>query len=239
MPDLDKSISGNYQDTKFYGKLALAAIELYLSTGNVKYLGNAKLYANKAGSDYWWSWGDISSYADFRLAKIDSSFRKYILNDLHHFSQTSSENLFGEAISDTWGSNSGNRGISLQSILWKDLTGDIFLHLSLAQRDYLLGKNPWGISFIYNIGSNYAKHFHSQLAYFNNGKLTGAVAAGPISKNKLDQYNIEYENPVDNYELFQTKNSVYRDDRMDYITNEPTITANATAIFVFGFYSQR
>ena len=240
VPDLDKSISGNYQDTKFYGKLALAAIELYLSTNNIRYLENAKLYANKAGSDYWWSWGDISSYADYRLAKIDSSFRKYIFNDLQHFSQTSKENLFGEAISDTWGSNSANLGISLQSILWHDLTGDTtFSYLSLAQRDYLLGKNPWGISFIYNIGSDYAKHFHSQVAYFNNGRLTGAIAAGPISKNKLDQYNIEYENPMDKYEIFQTKNSYYRDDRMDYITNEPTITANATAIFVFGYYSQR
>ena len=36
------------------------------------------------------------------------------------------------------------------------------------------------------------------------------------------------------YAEFQSDGAVYRDDRMDYVTNEPTITAAATAIFVFG-----
>ena len=52
-------------------------------------------------------------------------------------------------------------------------------------------------------------------------------------------YNIEFENSYDRFELFQTNESVYFDERMDYVTNEPTITANATAIFVFGCFSQR
>lgn len=240
VPDLDKSPTGNYQDTKFSGKMALGAIELYLSTNKTEYLDEAKSYATAAGSDYWWSWGDINSYADFRIAKIDSVFRKYIYSNLIRFSRDSKSNIFSEAISNTWGTNSANLGVALQVILWQDLSGDdTFSKLALAQRDYILGKNPWGISFIYDIGTESTKHFHSQVAYFNNGRLTGAVAAGPISKKKLNRYNIEYENSYDKYAVFQTDNSFYRDDRMDYITNEPTITANATAVFVFGYYSRR
>jgi hypothetical protein len=240
VPDLDISPTGNYQDTKFSGKLALGAVELYLSTNESEYLTEAKIYAKKAGSDFWWSWGNINSYADYRLAKIDSSYKRYILNNLLYFSGYSKKNIFSEAVSDTWGTNSAILGVSLQSILWQDLTGDTaFSKLSSDQIDYILGKNPWGISFIYDIGTQTAKNFHSQVAYFNHGRLTGAVAAGPISKKKIGQYNIEYANTDDEYEAFQTENAFYRDDRMDYITNEPTITANATAVFVFGCYSGR
>ena len=237
--DLSNSETGHYQDSKFSGKLALGAIELYISTNNLNYLNEAKIYAKDAGSDFWWSWGDINSYSHYRIAKIDSDYADYILSNLLYFKKLSDDNIFSVAVSDTWGTNSANLGVALQAILWQDLTGDsTFADLAISQRDYILGKNPWGISFIYNIGSESTKHFHSQVAYFNNGKLTGAVSAGPISRSKLNQYNIEYET-LDKYDAFQTEESVYKDDRMDYITNEPTITANATALFVFGYYSKR
>jgi hypothetical protein len=36
---------------------------------------------------------------------------------------------------------------------------------------------------------------------------------------------------------FNSDKVKYFDDRMDYITNEPTIVGNATALFVFGYFS--
>jgi hypothetical protein len=77
------------------------------------------------------------------------------------------------------------------------------------------------------------RHLHSQIAYFHNGYLPGGLAAGPVTATALRQYAIPFEQK-DLYEKFQTDEAVYRDDRMDYVTNEPTITAAATAIFVFG-----
>lgn len=239
-PDIYRTPTGHYEDSKYLGKLSLSAIELYLSTHKNNYLVDAKKYANEAASDFWWSWGDINSFAHFRLAKIDSSFKKYIFSNLKHFRELSNKNILGEVINDAWGTNNTNLGVALQTILWQNITNDFtFNDLAIKQRDYILGKNPWGISFIYNIGSKFTKHFHSQIAYFNNGKLPGALSAGPISKVKLSQYNIILENSNDPYEAFQTDEVIYQDDRMDYITNEPTITANATAVFVFAFYSNR
>jgi len=237
VPDVDKSGTGAYQDSKFEGKMALAAIELYLATLQKNYFDQAKTFAEAAGSDYWWSWGDINAYTHYRIAKIDTSFRKYLKNNLAFFQKQMNSHTFGEATHDTWGSNSSILGVALQALLWKDLTGETtFDTLAVMQRDYILGRNQWGVSFIYNIGTTFSKNFHSQVAYFNGNRLPGAVAAGSISRTRLDEYNIPYESQ-DAFKKFQTDAAVYRDDRMDYITNEPTITANATAVFVISFFA--
>lgn len=237
VPDVDKSGTGAYQDSKFEGKMALAAIELYLATRRENYLNEAKTFAEAAGSDYWWSWGDINSYAHYRIAKIDTSFRKYLRDNLVFFQKQMNQHTFGEATRDTWGSNSTILGVALQAILWKDLTGETtFDTLAVIQRDYILGRNQWGVSFIYNIGTTFSRNFHSQVAWFNGNRLPGAVAAGSISRAKLAEYNLPFESP-DRFEKFQTNAAVYRDDRMDYVTNEPTITANATAVFVMSYFA--
>lgn len=237
-PNLDVSGTGAYRDSQYAGKMALAAVELHLATGREEYLREAQAFADAAGSDFWWSWGDVNSYAHYRLAKIDPRFKIYLNNNLKFFTEKKKP-IFGEARVDNWGANNTILGVALQAILWKDLTGEnSYGELAVAQRDFILGKNQWGLSFIYNIGADFSKNFHSQIAFFNRGRLPGAVAAGPMSKMKLEKYMIPYES-VDLYARFQTASAIYRDDRMDYITNEPTIVANATAVFVMGCSANR
>ena len=231
--DVDSSGSGMYIDNNFEGKLSLGAVELYITTKNANYLNDAKIYADSAGPDFWWSWGNINSVAHYRLAKYDFHFANYIKKNLDEFNRKKKYNLFGKGAELNWGTNNTILGISLQNILWKDLTKDnTFDSVSVFQRDYILGRNPWGISFIYNVGKVFTKNFHHQVGYLK-GKLPGGFAAGPATKKFLAQYNLPYTTK-DRYARFQTDENYYRDDRMDYVTNEPTITANATAIFVYG-----
>lgn len=231
--DVDSSGSGMYWDKYFEGKLALGAVELFITSSKQFYMNDAKIYADSAGSDYWWSWGDINSLAHYRLAKYDSKYQDYIKNNLEHFSKTKDGNLFGKGVSPTWGTNVTLLGITLQNILWKKLSNDnSFDSISLIQKDYVLGRNPWGISFIYSVGKKYSKNFHHQISFLK-GHLPGGFAAGPATSEFIKGYKIPYELP-DRLSLFQTSEAEYRDDRMDFITNEPTITGNATAIFVFG-----
>lgn len=231
--NVDSSGSGMYIDNNFEGKLSLAAIELYNVTKKKEYLSDAKAYAEIAGADHWWSWGNINSLAHFRLAQYDLSFADYIKDNLERFRNTSENNIFGKGASLAWGTNNTLVGIALQNILWKKLTGEsTYDTLAAIQKDFILGRNPWGISFIYGFGKNYSKYFHHQIAK-TKGKLPGGFAAGPVTKEILKSYNIQYERK-DNYSKFQTDDVFYRDDYADYVTNEPTITANATAIFVFG-----
>jgi len=239
VPDLDIIESGMYQDNKFTGKLALAAVELFLTTGNQDYLKEASLYADSAKSDYWWSWGDINSFAHYKLAKVNPRFKSYIQNTIEHLRKVASKKLFNESAGDSWGSNTALLGTILQIILLNDLEQEnSFRDLLYSQRDFIFGRNQWGITFINGAGNNYPRHFHSQIAYFNNGNLPGAVAAGPISKEKFDKYKITLKNP-DKYSRFQTKEAVYHDDNADWVTNEPTITSNATALFAIGYFAQK
>ena len=231
--NVDSSGSGQYVDSRFEGKLALGAVELYMTTSKPHYLNDASAYADSAGSDYWWSWGNINSLADYRLAKFIPRFSGYIKKNLNEFNKNKNNNLFSKGTALSWGTNVTLLGITLQNILYKKLTNDTqFDSVAVLQRDFILGRNPWGVSFIFNIGKNFTINFHHQIAKIK-GRLPGGFAAGPATKEFVDKSKIVFEKE-DKYAKFQTKESYYRDDRMDYITNEPTISGNATAIFVFG-----
>lgn len=237
MPEVDKSGSGMYLDSKPLGKMALGALELFETTKEGRYLKDAVIYANEAKSDYWWSYGDINSLADFRIAKYEPGIKDYLYFNLKNFNDLKNKSIFGQAASDTWGSNTAVMGAGLQAILWKRLTGkNDFDSLMTFQRDYMLGKNQWGVSFIFNIGKVFSKNFHSQVGYFRKGYLPGAVAAGPISRKKLEGYKIK-TNQIDPFREFQTESSVYQDMREDYVTNEPSISTNATALFLIGYFA--
>jgi endoglucanase len=233
VPDVDSTGTGMYIDKNFEGKLSLGAIELYMLTGKQKYLEDSKIFADSAGSDFWWSWGDINSLAHYRISNYDFRFSEYLKKNLEEFNRRKNNNLFGKGTELSWGTNNTLLGISLQNILWKRLTHDSrFDSVSVYQRDYILGRNPWGVSFISNVGKVCTKNFHHQIGKIK-GRLPGGFSAGPATKKFLEGYKIIYEDK-DKYSRFQTDADYYRDDTNDYLTNEPTITGNATAIFVFG-----
>ncbi len=233
VPNIDSSGTGFYKDKSFWGKLALGAIELYNTTKNPKYLKDAETYGDSAKSDYWWSWGDINSLADYRIAQHIPRFSEYIFNNLNDFNNHKEKSIFKEGMDFSWGTTNSLLGIVFQNILYRNLKGEnVFDSLAAYQKDYILGRNPWGVSFIYNIGSVFPVHLHSQIAYFKNGYLPGALTAGPAPENLLKSYKIDRTNFK--YDEFNSKIAKYYDDREDFITNEPTIVGNATAIFVFG-----
>ena len=236
-PDIDSSGTGQYLDKTFEGKLALGAIELFETTKDKKYLSDARKYGRKAGAEYWWSYGDISSFAHYRLAKYAPSFTNMIAQSLKFFNSNRNSKLFGETVTLGWGSNTTQIGTAIQAILYQKSSGSTdFDSLKISVRDYLLGKNPWGISFVSNIGKVFTKNLHHQISYLNKITLPGGFAAGPTSKSSLESYKLSFARR-DKYFKFQTEFAYYRDDRMDYVTNEPTIIGNAMAIFLFGIFA--
>ncbi len=236
VPDIDTS-SSVYRDNSFHGKLGLAAIELYITTGKRQYLLDAIEQGDLAGSDFWWSWGDINSFLHFRLADFEPRFIDYLKKTVDHFNEVKKKNLFGTISDYGWGSNNTILGIALQAILLKKISKNVLYDsLIIYQRDFIFGRNQWGVSFISNIGFDFAKNFHSQIAFLNKTTLPGAIAAGPVSKNSFNKYKILIESS-DRFKRFQTSDAVYYDDRIDYVTNEPTISANATGLFVIGWFS--
>ncbi len=232
VPDIAPSNAGMYVDRGYTAKLAIGAIELYKATNKPEYLNDAKSLALRTQPDYWWSWGDINALAYFRVAPYAAELKDYLLKNITQFNTNKNTNIFSEATSCAWGTTNTLLGAALQIIFWKNLTGSSqFDSVATLQVDYVLGRNPWGVSFIYNFGTVFSKRFHSQVAFFNKGYLPGAIAAGPAPESVLKAYTIKRES--NQYAEFNSADVKYYDDRMDYITNEPTIVTNATAIFLF------
>lgn len=232
VPDIDQTTSGMYVDHAYKAKLALGAIELYKATNRPEYLTDAKLLASTIQPDFWWSWGDINGLAFYRIAPFSPELKDNLEKNLIQFNTTRKQNIFSEGTSYTWGTTHTFLGIALQSMFWKQISGTArYDSLASAQVDYVLGNNPWGVSFIANFGTRTTKHFHSQVAYFNHGYLPGAIAAGPVPKEALKNFVIKREDMT--FDEFNSADVKYYDDRMDYLTNEPTIVTNATAIFLF------
>jgi hypothetical protein len=226
-----------YNDKNYFGKLALGAIELFYATGDKQYLYDAVVYGDSAKSDFWWSWGDVNSLAHFRISQTVPRFIQYVSDNLSVFNLNIRKSVFSESTGFTWGTSTTFLGVALQAILYKNATGiNKFDSLLYLPRDYIFGRNPWGISFISNIGDSYPENVHSQVAYFNNGYIPGALTAGPASDEILDQFEISRTNEKYNY--FNSDDVKYFDDRSDFITNEPTIFSNATALFVLGYFTR-
>lgn len=236
VPNIDSSGSGMYLDNTYTGKMALGAVELYITTNNNKYLNDALMFADSAKSDYWWGWGNINSLAHYKIAKYNKNYVSYIKNNLEAFNTTRKTNIFGEGVKHIWGTNLTLAGIVLQNILYKKITGSSeYDSLASIQKDYLLGRNPWGVSFFTGFGSEYSKNLHHQISFLKKKNLAGGFAAGPVQRTIHEQYKIPSDT-ADCFSKFQTSEILYYDKTEDYITNEPTISANATAIFIFGLY---
>lgn len=236
LPAVKENDSLMYRDENYYDEFELAAVELFNTTGDSSYLAQAAGYGDKAGSDYWWSYGDICSLAHYCLASHFPRFTEYIKNNVNSFNKRMQISAFNEGADYSWGSNTTFMGIALQAILLKSLDKSFQSDsLIILQRDFILGRNLWGVSFIHNIGSNFPFHQHSQVGFFNKGYLPGALSPGPAPASILEKYRLKFAGKSEN--IFNSDSLQYNDEFTDFITNEPTLTGNATAIFVFGYFS--
>ncbi len=230
MPDVDSSNSGMYQDKTHFAKHCLGAVELYRLTNKGIYLQDAKMAYAKMSPDYWWSWGDINSLAGFRLGEIDKKYLNLLEANVLGFNEQITKTVYGDVGIYPWGTTTTLFGVAAQALLYRKITGQTLAdNIPIFQVDYILGKNPWGISFITGIGNKYARNLHSQVAYLRKIDLPGGIAAGPVNNEILKGYEITRTNLSGSE--FNTDTVSYFDDRNDYITNEPAIITNATAVF--------
>ncbi len=227
-----------YSDKNYFGKFELAATELFNSTGDSSFINDAVHYGDSAKSDYWWSYGDINSLAHYQLAKHFSRFKNYLVENISAFNEHMHKSIFNEATDYSWGTTTTLLGVSLQKILLNKLDNvKISDSLVVLERDFILGRNLWGITFIHNIGTFYPEHQHSQVGFFHSGYLPGALSSGPAPSSMYSEYKIN--DITDSFSRFNSDSVQYHDDYSDFISNEPTLVGNATALFVFGYYSLR
>ena len=224
-----------YQERSFEDNLALAAVALFRATGEAAYLQEARAFAKAAGGAAALSWSDSHALAHYEISRVDPSY----VPEARRLLEASLEAARGYAAADPfrvglqrlhWGSAPDMAGVALQAFWYRDLTGDgRYLSLGQAQWDYLLGANPWGVCFVNGAGSNWPRFPHHQIADLARIELTGFWNEGPVPLSVFAAQKIKLSRP-DPYAEFQSDGAVYHDDKEDYVTNEPTLDANAAGM---------
>lgn len=223
-----------YNEREWLDDMVLGASELYLATGKSEYSNYAKENLKKLkGSDIGWNGSDYLAFASCYKAKIEDEFcLDKMKNSLEDLVINSNNDPYYLSSGYAWGTTAIFTADGQKAIMYYYLTSDSsYLNLAIAQRDYLMGRNNWGISFVVGLGSVYPINAHSQL---NNlaGLQRGAVVGGPAEKSSWERVfpNLKIED--DRYEQFQSE-IIYYDNQEDYYCNEVALDYAAPAVFLF------
>jgi endoglucanase len=235
-----KSVGSGSFDT-----LCLAATELYRATAEAAYLEEAKSYNDKLYSSDWGGWSDNTNLAHARLGEFYPDAIDKLSQSVIEFRYNSHERLFGYDVLCVWGALYVAIGSGSSGWFYKLLTGDAaYDDLARRIRDYTLGLNPWGVSFISGLGTVYPMNVHNNVAVSlkNSGVLKeatfpGAMAQGPLDRAEwLAKWSKLVPSNEDIYGEFNTADCVYHDHINDYVTNEPSTNGASEAILFFSFY---
>ncbi|MEO8285790.1 MAG: glycoside hydrolase family 9 protein [Chloroflexota bacterium] len=242
-PEAQSSTDGFYNEVSWQDDMALAAIELYRATGDGDYLSAARHYIEKAGTPYNLTWSELHALAYYEIARADASYvdvaLAYLENDLQAYERSARANTFQVGLDEMfWGSSPVMMGITLEELFYEDLGGAVtYRAVGQAQRDYLLGTNPWGVCMVNSAGTTWPRHPHNQIADLKQIELVGAWGPGPDKLSNWREQKIDLA-ATDIYAEFQSPFAVYHDDTADYVTNESAIVPNAWGVMLSSWYGR-
>jgi len=136
-------------------------------------------------------------------------------------------------------------GLLATEALYSTASGDVsFAGFATQQRDWLLGANAWGTSFMIGAGSTFPacpQHQVSNLRAAANGSgpvLTGAVVNGPNDPAQFEDGLGDYQDGMlpcpadgkDGYAKFSRADTRYVDDVRSWQTSEPALDMTGSAI---------
>ncbi|MDZ7808681.1 MAG: glycoside hydrolase family 9 protein [Gracilimonas sp.] len=236
---------GEYGDQIDIDERLFASVELFKLTKNAEYLDyfhiNYKKFWNR--SFYVASWQDFRNFAYYSYLNLDEmtpGLDPEVYNDLlsladKYASSTLNRikiNPYRYALKNNeyyWGSNSIALSYAYDLIQAYKLTNNQeYRNAAKDQLEYILGRNPLGISFVTGVGSYSVKDPYHQFSALNSypepvpGMLVGGANYAIHMGNK----------PLSD---FQAKN--YEDKFRNYMVNEPAINYTATLSYVLGYFS--
>ena len=100
--------------------------------------------------------------------------------------------------------------------------------LAADARDWMLGRNPWGASFVAGLGPRAPRHPHHWASRQGPAAFRGAVVGGPTTRAVLREQGLSHRDNA-----FDGPAGVYEDRGADYVTSEAAIDYAASAILLF------
>jgi endoglucanase len=238
-----------YEETTWADDMEWGAAELFRATGEKKYLADAIRYAKLAADESWMGKEQTKHYqyypfmnlGHFRLYDlVDAPTRKqlagYYEAGIERALRAAEKNPFQIGVPFIWCSNNLIVALATQALLYERMTGRNSYHeFAARQSDWLLGRNPWGVSMFTGIPADgaFPKDVHLMTNAILKRPIRGALVDGPVYRRiflALKGVSISEPDPL---AAFQDDLAVYHDDLKDYSTNEPTMDGTASAILLW------
>lgn len=154
-----------YGESTFYDDLEWAAVELYLATQEESYRREAIEFAHRAGGDPWMGKDRHGHYEFFpyvNLAywrlyphvnrEIQENLAEYYRSGLEKIRERALKNPYRLGTLLVWCSTNNAMAFAMQAQLYEQMTGDSqFRALAAEARDWIFGRNPWGVSFVIGV----------------------------------------------------------------------------------------
>ncbi|MBN2326781.1 MAG: glycoside hydrolase family 9 protein [Candidatus Omnitrophica bacterium] len=236
-----------YGESTYFDDLEWAAAELYIATRETRYLREAVDYARRAAESRWMGKDRHGHYEFFPYVNL-AHWRLYphvdeaMKDELAAFYRIGLERIRERAIQNpyrlgtplVWCSTNNVIAFALQARLYQKMTGDNrYESLAAEARDWIFGRNPWGVSFVIGVPEHgvYASRPHHLFYHIKNHLPVGGLVDGPVYKEIND--NLKYDSfGEDALARFQSDIGVYHDCFGDFSTNEPIIDGTVSLILL-------
>jgi len=241
-----------YAEDTWADDMEWGAAELYRATGDPAYLDDARRYARLASTTSWMPRDTTEHYRFYPFANVghfalhpyvDAAFRDtlagYYRDGIEATLRRGRQNPYRIGVPFIWCSNNLAVNLITQILLYEQMTGDAQYHaFMLAQRDWLLGRNPWGMPMFTGIprGGEYPEDVHTSIWALTRREAPGGLVDGPVYATIYNALRGLTLTAPDEFAPFQNAYVVYHDDIGDYSTNEPTMDGTADAIYPMAFF---
>lgn len=227
----DFYVVSNWRDS-----MAAGAAALYRATGEDSYLRAARHYLAGSRPAETLGYGNVAplAAADLcgRLGAPGLGPRsarrqgcRFLRRNAHGTIAYARRNAFRVAAPLTWGTTSSNGAAGAIAAISGLRAGRA---AAAGARDYLLGRNPWGASFVAGFGPRSPRQVSSWAAVFGSGRPRGAVVGGPAPRKILRRQGFSPKGPLRRF----NGAGVYEDNRRDYVTSEPALDYAANSILL-------
>ncbi|AHM59354.1 cellulose 1,4-beta-cellobiosidase [Flammeovirgaceae bacterium 311] len=225
--------TGAYGDGNFEDEKVWAAAELFITTGQNKYLKSVTVAPNDAAPLP--SWAQVKTLGYYSLirhenklgkaaAKIMPQVKANVMKLANNLAAPVENNYYRTMIAQNeksfgWGSNSTAANQSIAQIYAYKITGDKkYINNALTNLDYIMGRNATDYSFVTGFGHKTPMYPHHRLAEADGiaEPIPGFIAGG-VNPEKQD--GCYYPSPY--------ADEVYVDDVCSYASNEIAINWNA------------
>jgi hypothetical protein len=242
-----------YTERTWADDMEWGAAELYRATGEGRYLEDAKRYARIAGSTSWMQRDTTEHYEFYPFVNVghfalyghvDAAFQDtlaaFYRDGIERSIERGRSNPYSIGVPFIWCSNNLTTALITQILLYEAMTGDRRYHdFMIAQRDWLLGRNPWGTSMFTGIpaGAEHTEDVHTSVWALTGKNPAGGLVDGPVYYSIYSQLKGITLYSGDEFAHLQNPYVVYHDDIGDYATNEPTMDGTAGAILFMAYFA--